>query len=111
MKIKKNVFLGFFLFLATFTFAQTINGIALKDVKSMYLKIRPRKAFGGARIAYIDMGEYFDNVKKRKKILLDSNGQYMRFNSMVHILNFMEENGYTLFQVVGKNRYLILKRK
>ena len=100
--------------------AQSINGIALKDLEVEYLEIigedkslSPRQNIG------FDYGQekYSALHPYRNTRVTDANGQEMQFIYMVEALNFMAKNGFELVQAYTSRKneesiyHYILKRK
>jgi ABC-type sulfate transport system substrate-binding protein len=110
-----------FLVLPSFSFSQTVNNIAIKDIDVEYIEFYAlRKAFGGStRYLYIDYGqqtsvEIFARPDESK--VKDDNGNEIRFNSEIDCLNFMVKNGYELIsnneRISGDSSYpVFLMRK
>ena len=94
--------------------AQLVNGVAIKDFNAEYLQITERPVvFRGVKITVlVDYGQPTKLDGNVEKLLRDSTGKKMEFNSLIDALNFMSENGYELAHPYGAlNNYLLLRRE
>lgn len=95
--------------------AQSVNGILIKDFNVEYVQITERELlFRGAKInLLINYGQPIKLDGNAEKLLLDSTGKKMEFNSLIDALNFMSENGYELAHPYGpvKDTFLMRRKK
>ena len=99
------------------SYAQTVNGVPLKDIDMEYIQIvGTSKAFSTKLNIEIDFGQENKIWSNKEYQLKDASGKKMEFNSMIDALNFMTKNGYEFvhafaFNVSGQNVYHYLLRK
>ena len=93
--------------------AQTVNGIQIRDFGAEYLQMTERPiSLTGTRInLLINFGQPVKAIGNMEKLLLDSTGKKMEFNSIIEGLNFMNEYGYELIQPYGTETVFFLMRK
>jgi hypothetical protein len=98
----KNLTLIAALCMAAGANAQTVNNTPLASIDAQYLEVRPTgKLFETSLNLIVDYGQHtktFTSVEK-ESVLKDDAGKKMEFNSMVHALNYMDEQGYEFVQV------------
>ncbi len=109
--------------LSSKSFAQTVNDIPLKDIKSEYVQIVGTGKFLSEKITIeLDFGQKSSAWTKKDTQLLDAEGKKVELNSMIDALNFMVANGYEFVQAyvitiptLGGNQnvyhYLLRKKK
>lgn len=95
----RKVFMGLIMYAGcTFTpclIAQTINGVAIKDIDIEYIEIIGEPiAFSTKRSIQIDFGQENKIFNRKDTHIFDANGNEIVFNSMIDALNFMSKNGY-----------------
>ena len=114
--ILTGLLLGF-----TNSYAQSVNGIAFKDLEVDYLEIvGENKPLSNKQIIGLEYGQVKTSVLypyKDTKIK-DANGKDVEFNYMIEALNFMVKNGYEFVQaytsIEGEQNYyhyLLRKKK
>lgn len=95
--------------------AQLVNGVLIKDFNAEYLQITERELlFRGTKInLLINYGQPTKMDGNVEKLLRDSTGKKMEFNSLIDALNFMNENGYELAHPYGpiKDSFLMRRKK
>ena len=106
-------------FVASVSFAQTIDDIPLKDLKADYITIT---AFTRIQLTKIvidfDYGQKNRAIDSKQAVVRDENEKKVKFESMVEALNFMTRNGYDFVQAyslqIGEQpviHYLLRKRQ
>lgn len=102
----------------TSTYAQTVNGVLLKDLDSEYVQIIGEPKLLSDKInLVVDYGQERKRLYSKPMMLMDTANREMEFNSMIDALNFMARNGYELVESFGVNKeypypqYLMRKRK
>ena len=85
----------------------------IADIKAKYLEILPAPVLmKSARVnLYINYGQKLKNLSNPEKLVLDSMGKKMDFNSIIEGLNFMNEYGYELVHPYGTEPVYFLMRK
>lgn len=103
---------------ASYTDAQTVNDIPLKDVDVEYVEIVGTAKFLSTKLTIdIDFGQRNKVWTGKDTQIKDVDGKKMEFNSMVDALNFMTTNNYEFVQayivtISNQNVYhYLLKRK
>lgn len=103
----------------TATFAQKVNGVAVKDFTAEYITIGETLTFSSSFRIGVDFGQKITSSWKSKEIVLtDDEGKPIDFNTMTAALNFMYQNGYELvniYSVKGGDelipRFVLRKKK
>ena len=90
---------------------QNINDLNIEYVELVGVNT---SMFGVKIKVYVDYGQEVKFLKADK--IKDNNGKIMKFNTMIHALNFMKENGWEYVNysesVIGsKLRYVYLLKK
>lgn len=107
-------------FVMVVSFAQTINDKPISEIDTEYIQILGHSRFLSKKVnVTIDFGQrtkYFSSGAKAK--IKDKDGKFVKFNSMIDALNFMNANGYEFVQAYAFNvnnqnvyHYLMKKRK
>ena len=112
--MKKLVAVTLLIFLTQFVFSQVIvddTNINELDIEYVQLIGINTSMFGVKIKVYVDYGQEAKLMKA--DAIKDKNGNTIKFNSMIHALNFMEENGwkyinYTESMFSNKLRYSYL---
>lgn len=110
--MKKTLLIIILAMISSFTKAQTVNGVAIKDLNVEYVEIQgtAKNLMGTKVLISMDFGQKFD---WKDDLIRDENGQKMIFNSMIDALNFMSKNGYTFvdaYAVQGIYIYILKKK-
>lgn len=101
-------------------FAQTINGIPIKDLDVEYLQIIGSSVYMSSKVKVsIDIGQRTKLMSSNNDTarLKDKNGEVLVFNSIIDALNFMAGYGYEFIHsnIVaegGENvSYYLMKKK
>lgn len=115
--MKKSIFALFiFAFLSSFSFSQTVNGIPLSQIDVEYISLTSSSNWGSGIRLSLDYGQE-NTVGRREFTVMDNDGQPLRFNSLIHGLNFMNKLGYELDQAFntggdrGYSVYLLRRMK
>lgn len=102
----------------SFTNAQSLDDVPLKDIDVKYMLIRgQQKAFSTKLNITVDFGQRTKLFSgKNRGVLKDKDGKVLELNSMVDALNFFYENGYEFISaytttVSNQNVYNYLLRK
>ena len=82
------------LFIVSAAMSQTVNGIPLKELNAKYIRVSEKEVMLTNKIS-IDI-DYGQPLTIRRTRVLDKDGKDMQFNSMIAVLNFMDEIGYEL---------------
>lgn len=101
----------------TFKFSGYINDVALKSIKANFAVVETQSLTGSFSQVYdlsFDYGQQWNKEKELK--LTDKKGKMLIFRSLGHLLNFLDENGWVLMDILsgsqfGKSVQLIMKRK
>jgi hypothetical protein len=102
---------------ATTTFAQKVNGVAVKDFTEDYIEISQIPSYGTIVQVAVDFGQKDNIWNYNTSKLTDDSGKPMELNSMIAALNLMSKNGYELvstYSVKDGDRIIqhyILKKK
>lgn len=115
----KKLLLTFTLLFSLASFAQTINGIAIKDLDVQYLQIIGTSKFMSSKLnIIIDIGQRTKLLSSNTDVarIKDANGEVIDFNSIIDALNFMSANGYefvasNIIGDSGENVYYYLMKK
>lgn len=77
--------------------AQSINGVAVSELKTDYIEIMSRSKFMSKKVTVtVDFGQatkLFGNTNKSMQVK-DAQGKAVAFNSAIDALNFFSQNGY-----------------
>jgi hypothetical protein len=104
--------------LASYSMAQTVNDIPIKDIDVDYVQIIGTGRSLSTKVDIeIDFGQETKSISfKNGTSIKDEKGKNIKFNSMMDALNFMSSNGYS-FQFAyttndekDKAVYYILKK-
>ncbi|SDC50885.1 hypothetical protein SAMN04488104_100124 [Algoriphagus faecimaris] len=75
--------------------AQTIDGVALKEIESTYIQLTGRgRLFSNTVRVEVDFGQDRSRGRVNDSQIIDQNGNVVLFNSMVDALNFFDRLGY-----------------
>lgn len=75
--------------------AQTIDGVALKEIESTYIQLTGRgRLFSNTIRVEVDFGQDRSRGRVNDSQIIDQNGNVVLFNSMVDALNFFDRLGY-----------------
>jgi hypothetical protein len=101
-----------------FNFAGYVNTVALKNIKADYAIVEA-EGLSNSFISAVysvsfDYGQQWNREKELE--LRDERGKRLAFRSLSHLLNFLDDNGWILMEVLnnsqpGKSTKLIMKRK
>ncbi len=108
------LFLLAFFFINFSIHAQTVNGVLIKNFGTEYVQIteRPIQLPSPKINLLINYGQPIKAIGNMEKLLLDSSGKNMEFNSLIDALNFMSKNGYQLTHpYVTENDSFLMRRK
>ena len=117
MKKVQLIMVFLFVLRASFTFAQTVNGVPLEDIEVKYVRIVGTSKFLKNEVTIeIDFGQKNKFFTSKDTRLLDNNGKDIVFHSMIDALNFMDENGYMFVEayaitIGSQNVYHYLLKK
>ena len=116
----KSIYLipAFFLPICYDAMAQYIGDVPLRDVQSEYIEVTA----GGSMLrkginAYIDYGQESEPYTNKDHVLTDNYGKPMEFKSNIHVLNYMQEQGYELIEIyvipseTSGSAYFVLRKK
>lgn len=92
---KLLLFVLFILLIQNLTYAQSVNGVAFKDINVEYVQIvGTKKPFTQKVTVEIDFGQENKLFTNKDTRVVDEHGNNLIFNSMIDALNFMSKNGY-----------------
>ena len=92
------LFIGLFV-CSSMAFAQSVNGVALKDITAEYVEIiGTAKMISHKMTIQLDFGQLNKVMEMKDTQVMDSEGKPLVLNSMVEALNFMSANGYEFVQ-------------
>ena len=102
--MKKLLFLSLFL-ASIYSFGQTVNGIALKDLDAKYLRVNAeRKLLKPFQVRiYIDYGQISRLKDLKKGFVYDENGKQYSFNGIMGVVNLLNEYGYRVEMVYSND--------
>ena len=84
--------------------AQTVNGIAVKDIDAIYLHLKITTRDSDQKVMVkVDYGQPQKPLKNTW--LVDDKNDMVWFNSPMDVLNFMSEQGYDLFYAYPVDEY------
>lgn len=112
--MKKIAIVALFMFLTQYTFSQVfVEDVNINELDIEYVQlVGVNTSMFGVKIkVFVDYGQEAKLMKA--DAIRDASGKTMKFNSMIHALNFMNENGwkytnYTETIVSSKLRYVYL---
>lgn len=101
----------------SFYFTGYVNKIPLKNIKAEYAIVSTESLNGSMSQVFdlnFDYGQQWNMEKELK--LSDEKGKMLIFRSLGHLLNFLDENGWILIDILhgsqfGKTVELVIKRK
>ena len=97
------------LFIASAAMSQTVNGIPLKELNAKYIRVSEKEVMLTNKIS-IDI-DYGQPLTIRRTRVLAKDGKDMQFNSMIAVLNFMDEIGYELVNGSDSISSFLLKKR
>ena len=102
--MKKLLFLSLFL-ASIYSYGQTVNGIALKDLDAKYLRVNAeRKLLKPFQVRiYIDYGQIARLKDLKKGFVYDDNGKQYSFNGIMGVVNLLNEYGYRVEMVYSND--------
>ena len=102
--MKKLLFLSLFL-ASIYSYGQTVNGIALKDLDAKYLRVNAeRKLLKPFQVRiYIDYGQIARLKDLKKGFVYDDNGKQYSFNGIMCVVNLLNEYGYRVEMVYSND--------
>lgn len=102
--MKKLLFLSLFL-TSIFSYGQTVNGIAIKDLDAKYLRVNAeRKLLKPFQVRiYIDYGQIARLKDIKKGFVYDDNGKQYSFNGIMGVVNLLNEYGYRVEMVYSND--------
>ncbi|GLU52272.1 hypothetical protein [Dyadobacter frigoris] len=94
--MKTSIAAAFFMFCSTFSFAQVfVSGVNINEmdsVKVCQVTVSSFRNLASPNTVTLDYGQ--PNKKALNRITNKATGEKIRFNSLGHVLNFMENNGW-----------------
>lgn len=117
-KLMKKLLILSLIGFTSYSFAQTVNDVPLKDIDVDYVQIIGTGRSLSTKVnVEIDFGQETKSISfKNGTNIKDERGRNMKFNSMMDALNFMSANGfsfqfaYTMNDEKDKAIYYILKK-
>lgn len=117
--MKTTIAIAFFLFCSTFSFAQVyVAGVNINEIDSVkvcLVNVSTFRSLAASNTVSVDYGQ--PDKRAVNRITNKSNGEKTKFNSIGHILNFMENNGWVHYNseslVIGNEseHFLYFRRK
>lgn len=96
-------------FVASSGISQTVNGIPLNELNTEYIRVSAREITLSRKIN-IDL-DYGQPYRIKNTRVIDKNGKDMEFNSMIQVLNFMNDIGYELVHGGDNISSFLLRKK
>ena len=93
--------------------AQYINGVNLEELDTPYIFVNQVARIGRTINLSIDFGQEQRTMDMRSTGLLDRDGKALKFNTIVHGLNYLHQYGYILDETIvdptGGATYILYK--
>ena len=101
----KKLLLAAFFMTSIYSFGQTVNGIALKDLDASYIRVNAeRKMLKPFQVRiYIDYGQIARLKDINKGFVYDDNGKQYSFNGIMGVVNLLNEYGYQVDMVYSSD--------
>lgn len=102
--MNKVLFIIFFS-LSVFSYGQTVNGIALKDLDAPYIRVNAeRRLLKPFQVKiYLDYGQIARIKDIKKGYVYDDNGKQYSFNGIMGVVNLLNEYGYYVEHVYSND--------
>ncbi len=103
--------------LSTATNAQMVSNIPLKNLDAEYIKLHSGYRSGKKMVVHLDFGQVNEVFNQKDRLLTNDEGEALEFNSMIHALNYLSQQGYDLFNIYSAGTdgnmepFYIMKRK
>lgn len=117
--MKISIVTVFLLFCSTWTFAQVfVSGVNINEIDSLkvcLVNVSTFRSLAAPNTISIDYGQ--PDKKALNRVTNKSNSEKMKFNSIGHVINFMENNGWAHYNseslVIGNEseHFLYFRRK
>ncbi len=107
------LFIGLMLSIAT-AHSQYVNGTHLSELKEQFLSVDTDYPWFNVQLrAKIDLGQEVRDTRRNRNVLSNAHGDVLRFNSEVHLFNYLYEFGYEFMQelLVNKEHRVYLFKK
>jgi hypothetical protein len=115
----KSLLISIFIFFPVFAFSQVfVSGVDINKIDSVkicQITVSGFKNLGGISSLSLDYGQ--PDKKSLNQITSAVTGKKMKFNSVVHVLNFMENNGWIHYDSQSvlfgneNDRYLYFRKR
>lgn len=92
----KKLFIIALLLISTYSFGQSVNGIALKDLDAKYIRVNvERKLLRPFQVQiYLDYGQISKIKDLKKGFVFGDDGKQYSFNGVMGVVNLLNEYGY-----------------
>lgn len=117
--MKTSFTFAFLLFCSTFSFAQVfVSGVNINEIDSVkvcQVTVSSFRSLASSNTVTLDYGQ--PEKRTLNKIMNKTTGEKIKFNSLGHVLNFMENNGWVHYNseslVIGNEsgHFLYFRRK
>ena len=115
----KNILLvsAVMMLMSTLANAQMVSNIPLKNLSAEYIKLHAGYRAGRKMVVHLDFGQVNEAFNAKDMLLTNDEGLALEFNSMIHALNYLNEQGYELFNIYSAGTdgdmvpFYIMKRK
>lgn len=117
--MKTSFTFAFLLFCSTFSFAQVfVSGVNINEIDSVkvcQVTVSSFRSLASSNTVTLDYGQ--PEKRTLNKITNKTTGEKIKFNSLGHVLNFMENNGWVHYNseslVIGNEseHFLYFRRK
>lgn len=116
--MKASLTFAFFMFCSTFSFAQVyVAGVNINEIDSVkvcQVTVSTFRSLAAPNVISLDYGQ--PDKKTLNRITNKENSEKIKFNSLGHVLNFMENKGWTHYDsqslVIGtESEHLLHFRK
>ena len=95
--------------------AQYVNGVHLDEIDATYIGVTTQYPWlNGNLRAFVDVGQEVRDTRWNRNILSDREDDTIRFNSEIHLFNFLDELGYVFLQevyITSDNMMYLFKRE
>ncbi len=95
--------------------AQYVNGVHLDEIDATYIGVTTQYPWLNGKLrAFVDVGQEVRDTRWNRNILSDREDDTIRFNSEIHLFNFLDELGYVFLQevyITSDNMMYLFKRE
>lgn len=109
--------LTLFLLLSSTAKSQMVSSIPLSEIDAEYIKLSAGYRPGKKIVVHLDFGQVDQVFNMKDRLITNADGDPLEFNSMMHALNYVSQQGYELFNIYSAGTdgdmapFYIMKRK